>query len=86
MSEEDGKEETTDPRSHFYEIADWFARSKKALSDKAEQRGEEEELIGSLGDNWPYMEPTMRGLDPQLVSDYTRQNRQSASLRAACST
>jgi len=76
MSEEDGKEETTDPRSHFYEIADRFARSKKALSDKAEQHGEEEELIRSLGDNWPYTEPIMRGLDPQLVSEYVRQIRQ----------
>lgn len=72
MGKEDEKEETEDPRSHLYEIADWFDKSKKALLDRAERHGEAEELMRMVGDNWSPIEAAMRAIHPDLHIKYTQ--------------
>lgn len=71
MGKEDEREETEAPRSHLYEIADWFDKSKKALLDRAERHGEAEELVRMVGDNWSPIEAAMRAIHPEIPVNYT---------------
>jgi len=72
MNEEDREEKTEDPRSHLYEIADWFSKSKNTLLDRAERHGEAEELMRIVGDNWPSIEAAMRVIDPEIPINYSQ--------------
>jgi len=51
-------------------MAEWYARAKKPLSDRAEEFGEEEEAMRDLANNWPVIDREISKLDPDIGNSF----------------